>query len=95
MHVCCSLHQLPGGGCAYVKTSRISVQSGHSNHLLLNFFFLWSPKECNSSYWLEQCLLPGNISLVNTLHQKVMGSAEALVNIALLLLGNTNTNFGI
>lgn len=83
-----------------VQTSRISIQTDHYNQLLLNFFFLFSLSEestriChNSFYWLDQCLLPGNISLLNTLHQKVMGSAQALLNIALPLLGNTNSNFG-
>lgn len=80
-----------------VQTSRISIQTDHYNQLLLNFSFSEeSTRIChNSFYWLEQCLLPGNMSLLNTLHQKVIGSAQALLNIALLLLGNTNSNFGI
>ncbi len=81
-----------------VQTSRISIQTDHYNQLLLNFFSFLSEESTrichNSFYWLDQCLLPGNISLLNTLHQKVMGSAQALLNIALLLLGNTNSNVG-
>lgn len=62
------------------------------------FFFLSveSTRIChNSFHWLDQCLLPGNISLLNTLHQKVMGCAQALLSTALQRLGNTNSNFGI
>lgn len=74
--------------CLCVQTARISFHIDRYNQLLLNFFLFFLPLSSQAQFahfsLLEQSLLPGNITLLSTLHQKVMVSAKALVNIAAL-----------
>lgn len=75
--------------CLCVQTARISFHIDRYNQLLLNFSssaFLPLSSQAQFAHFslLEQSLLPGNITVLSTLHQKVMVSAKALVNIAAL-----------
>lgn len=48
----------------HVQTSRISVQSGHPNHLLLNFFFLRNRSEFATTHftgWSSVCCLATSV----------------------------------
>lgn len=82
--------------CMCVQMSRFYFQTDHYNHLMLNFFSLSLSEEstriCHNSFcWLVQCLLHGNMTLLNILHEKVTGICSGIVQRSTAAFRETQT----